>query len=1104
MTAGESKQPSVQIFIGAPVEHRSEFDCLMQVHSALSNCSGWAIIFANFQVGGRQIDLAVFTNKATFVIEAKHYAKPVSGGENGLWEQVGSHGVKKIGNAYDQALNAKNALRDAMPGDVSGYPNALVLITPEIPKGSRLPSDFKVCVTGIDQTAIALTKSSGALLTRLQCEVFAQHLRMEEVSDIEAALDERVLNAERTHRAYADAFRVLHEPASNELIGDDYSVSEGLLCLSEAESLILSQELATLVVGPSGCGKSLLLTSCAVGSLKKNYTPLFVEAKNFEGDFQRFLDKEVSLLGTLSARALVYASKLINAPLVLFLDGYNECQQTSKLNLTRSLRAFALRHDARIAISTQYELVRPDLLKTKTLNVNRPSDELKGKLARSYATSDGFENLHDLLGVASSGLEASLVGKIRRLLVPGSSKFQVFDTFARFKLGATANEGVRVLSALADTLVTRVCFSLSTREFDRICDAVNLTPSGRKQLLESKLLTIRGDKVSFIHELFFAVYSAEAALRSVNGELERMCSTLTSPRHVSSRVLIVGAIEDETLLSSLLENIDDQELLAACARGECGATAQSFAKGKIAQLLDAMVLETRTVTFRFTDDEWRTIEVNSHSPRFDNKVFSAYLGAIADGLMNGQYLDTIMSAIQGLDSSIAKFLAENATEAKLKKVAIRHEVFSAAYVMNGDVAISQLVSLAHGGGITFRRSEGPDLATALCKAWGQATTDGQFYFLLGVTRHTAFHDGTAPHVAVLLGRVKLLPYHLQLALFDFTQYLSDAVEPFRTEIIDSLHASLNQHGIMLNTVIFEALSRLHAMEEEEQAHVPTIREEIRCALDEDTSEADQAAWALFSCQFDHPFDSAYWEEIQSLDSSRKKILLTKACRGADGRYVSFLGILIRELADFDEDESAAVIERWTCLPAKNSVMPQDAVEVFVNAHEALGRLNAKLPTTTTADTDEADRALLACGELFYWANVPGIRAPEQSQHTFNAQAALLEQCLHTAADALQLTSLWMLSNDGTRYSLVKHYPRMCAAISRSALERRTLQRSYFNRGLRSDPTSISIFAIHMLGETGGPDDLHLLRSLCDDEQCGTTSIAAVKAIEDRRNAGFEK
>jgi hypothetical protein len=181
-------------------------------------------------------------------------------------------------------------------------------------------------------------------------------------------------------------------------------------------------------------------------------------------------------------------------------------------------------------------------------------------------------------------------------------------------------------------------------------------------------------------------------------------------------------------------------------------------------------------------------------------------------------------------------------------------------------------------------------------------------------------------------------------------------------------------------------------------------------------------------------------------------------------------------------------------------MPQDAVEVFVNAHEALGRLNGKLPTTTTPPTDEADEALRACGELFYWANVVGIR-PEQSQHTVNARTVLLG-CKHTAVDALQLTSSWMLSRDGTRSSLVKHYPQLCAAVSRNALERRPLQRSYFDRGLRSDSTSIAIFAIQMLGETGCPEDLHLLRSLCDDEGCGRSAIAAVRKIEDRRIPGF--
>jgi hypothetical protein len=1098
MIAGEPVRPSIQIFIGAPIEHQSEFDCLTQIYGALSKRLGWAIIFANFHVGERQIDFAIFTGSSTIVIEAKHYSKPVTGGQNGLWEQVGANGVRKMGNAYDQALGAKNALRDALPGDVKGYPNALVLITPKIPNGSRLPSDFKVTTTGIEQAVIELAKASGALLTRLQCEAFAQQLRMEEVSNISAALDERVLGAARSHRAYSDAFRALHEPASNELIGDVYSASEGLLSLSDVEEFIHSQELATLIVGPSGCGKSLLLTSCAVASLKKKYTPLFVEAKNFEGSFQRFLDKEVSLLSTLSARDLVHASKLINSPLVLFLDGYNECPQNSKLGLTRSLRAFALRHDAYIVISTQYELVRSDLLKSRTVNVNRPSIELKAKLSKSNGLSGSFENLHHLLNVASSGLEASLVGKVRGLLAPGSSKFQVFDTFARFKLGTSANEGVRVLSALAETLVTRVCFSLSMREFDRICDATNLTSHGRQRLLESGLLTIRGDRVSFIHELFFAVYSAEAALRSVQGDLKQVCLMLTLPRLESSRTLIVGAIEDENLLNLVLENTDDQAILAASARGECGAIAQGITRRRISHLLTSMAAEAGAIRFRFLDDDWHAVEVIVPPPDEENAAFSSYLAAIADGLVNGEYLEDVMSAIDAVDNSITEFIAANVVEARLKKVAIRHEVFASAYVMSNRASIAKLINLSHSGGLTFRRTEGTGLASAIRAVWGTATSNGQFYFLLGLSRLSDFRVEAAPYVARLLKRVKTLPYHLQLAVFDSSQYLGGAVEPYRSEIIGSLKEALDKHGVMLNTVIFEALSRLHALDEDEQNHVPAIREEIRVALDNDSPMTDAAAWAIFSCQFDHPFDSAYWDEVQALDSSRKKLLLTKACRGADPRYVSFLGILIRELAEFNEVDSAAVIERWACLPAKDSVMPQDAVEVFVNAHEALGRLNAKLPVTTASPTDEADLALLACGELFYWANFPGLGVPEISKFTYSATTTLLERCQQTAAAALQLTTSWMLSADGTRYSLVRYYPQLCAAISRIALEGQSSQVSYFDRGLRSDPKSIAIFAVHLLGETGCIDDLQLLRSLCDDAHLGTVAIAAVRAIEDRR------
>ncbi|WP_263445426.1 nuclease-related domain-containing protein, partial [Klebsiella oxytoca] len=100
----------------------------------------WSYIFVNFHVEGRQIDLAVFTATTILVIEAKGYSLPVTGEINGPWLQHGPFGGKKIRNAYNQALDGKYALRNAIQKvtNIDSYPNASVIIAPNIPKGSRL------------------------------------------------------------------------------------------------------------------------------------------------------------------------------------------------------------------------------------------------------------------------------------------------------------------------------------------------------------------------------------------------------------------------------------------------------------------------------------------------------------------------------------------------------------------------------------------------------------------------------------------------------------------------------------------------------------------------------------------------------------------------------------------------------------------------------------------------------------------------------------------------------------------------------------------------------------------------------------------------------
>lgn len=211
----------MHIYIGEPVRNRSEPDCLDAACEVLERSGGWSYVFANFHAAGRQIDLAVLTETTTLIIEAKGYSLPVHGDINGQWTQHGPYGSKKIGNAYNQALDGKNAFRDAMQkvAQISGYPNAAVVIPPDVPYESRLTSgDFKVAVGGVELIQQALSQPSGARLSQPQCEALASHLGLELVSSKDVAINEEAIEAERLCSAYLAAFEEFYGPTAAELL----------------------------------------------------------------------------------------------------------------------------------------------------------------------------------------------------------------------------------------------------------------------------------------------------------------------------------------------------------------------------------------------------------------------------------------------------------------------------------------------------------------------------------------------------------------------------------------------------------------------------------------------------------------------------------------------------------------------------------------------------------------------------------------------------------------------------------------------------------------------------------------------------------------------
>ncbi|EGF1765465.1 hypothetical protein IB391_004667, partial [Escherichia coli] len=234
----------------------------------------------------------------------------------------------------------------------------------------------------------------------------------------------------------------------------------------------------------------------------------------------------------------------------------------------------------------------------------------------------------------------------------------------------------------------------------------------------------------------------------------------------------------------------------------------------------------------------------------------------------------------------------------------------------------------------------------------------------------------------------------------------------------------------------------------------------------------------------------------NLARDQKQQFLFKSLKGASTEYVLFVSTLISQLARFGDPAVSEAIKPWLTLPTKRSVMPQDAVEVFFAAHEAMGLLGLPLPTNTTSPVD-IDEAMQACGELTYWACKLNNSELESSPQTLNARTTLLTYSATASAGALWSSTSRMLSTDGARVNVATRYPKTALAICRNALTNHESQKTYHEHGLMNDLASIASFSIQVIGQFGDADDLQRLRSLCDEEELGHEALNAIQKIEDR-------
>jgi hypothetical protein len=177
-------KPTIDLFIGSPIELESEKDFLGKLSAGLLARGQPALVFANFfpLKNPHQIDFFVVTSRCACHIELKRLTAPVIGGLNGWWSlrhPDGSLSPLEAKNPYRQALDGKHAISDEMhafariersvPVRSSGgkffkHFESVVCIFPEMLPGSSVYDDHKVRVRGFDSLLEFLVVSGNSYL----------------------------------------------------------------------------------------------------------------------------------------------------------------------------------------------------------------------------------------------------------------------------------------------------------------------------------------------------------------------------------------------------------------------------------------------------------------------------------------------------------------------------------------------------------------------------------------------------------------------------------------------------------------------------------------------------------------------------------------------------------------------------------------------------------------------------------------------------------------------------------------------------------------------------------------------------------------------------
>lgn len=1081
----------IKIYLGAQIEHASERKFLAFMVSWLGEKGISSVVIANVEIDGRQIDCVVATDNFVAVVEVKASHLPVRGDINGTWTRLSASGAwTDYTNAYQQALGAKNRVRDAMQAAKpvgNFHPDGYVVFTSPIPDGSDVtPGNFKTLVTTIDLFPGQLKTAGASPWSISDWEGFARKLKLNSVTLDQAIAGPEVRGELDLLKRYTDA------------VASEYG-RDGKCWLPETDDQraelvnAATAEAGCFINGPSGCGKSLMAKWLTAKLAAEGHPTFFIAAKNFTGSWAESLRREVGFLTDGAPANLYRAIARSDRSVFLIVDGVNEFGAAASEAL-RGIRALARRMGALLVITGQ-DAKPEEFAGLRSVTVARPSTELKERIARSVGGELTPVAL-EVLRAVGSGIEAGLVGQIGSDLKANVTRLLLIDQYIRKRLAEHARAGSFGLRRLASSLHKQVAFSIAETNFDDFMRAEGLGFAECDALFAADLLVQRAGRVSFSHEMILNACAAFDLARAAAKDPASFGQRLSTPILEPISGDIIAAIENADICRDVLSEVMSPSLLVDAARGRFGPIAASTARGLLNETTEACVAEIRDARLVLSKEGdavrigWE--DATRREWTYPEKARLRAVGCLA---VHGPGLEPFLRLCAEMDARLATERRRWADFSREERYPIRSQSFALTYYGFGEsVGFTDIARSTQRGFEPLSKEE------QVFPIKLEELTSGQLHFFLEGRR--VFFDGDdsefAEHLIYLFReRFRCEPYHVQLVMLNSIGYARRAPQEVLDRLIEAINAlEVNPGNWGINSSIVGALKILGALDNDAENSRAQVKAELASVLvgDDDVVDNDLAL-SLCLRMFDHPFDSIYAEEIYNLDEELRRRLYRRALRASDIKSSTSLDWLAKEVASFGDPRDAILLRPLTGLPSRTNPFPQEEWGAFATATRFVGRHHAELepvePTTSAEGCLVAIRSLICAIEAKRSADAEDARLAWQRLHEMPAQ--LVVGCLSEIQKALSDRC-----HQGDRVGayppldLVAAYPTDCLAVSRRFIDDGVDARFYHQVPHREDGMS---FAFNTVGTYGDRGDVERLRGRSMAHRFARYALATLKRLE---------